>query len=131
MLKVFVYGTLKPGGRYHDRYCAADLVRAEGAIAPGKLYHLPQQGYPAMTQGDDWVQGYLLTFENSRVLTALDALEDYQPHRPSQENEYQRQEIIVFDPQKQPLGPAWAYLMESTRVMARGGLYLAQGYWLG
>lgn len=45
-LRLFVYGTLKKGGRYHDRYCAGarDIVPA---AVWGRLFHLPA-GYPAL-----------------------------------------------------------------------------------
>jgi gamma-glutamylcyclotransferase (GGCT)/AIG2-like uncharacterized protein YtfP len=46
MLSVFVYGTLKRGGRYHARYCPT-IIDAEPAAVWGRLYHLPQ-GYPML-----------------------------------------------------------------------------------
>ena len=59
-LQVFVYGTLKPGGRYHQRYCGEFLTEAVTlVIALGHLYDFPQLGYPAMTHGNDWVKSYL------------------------------------------------------------------------
>jgi gamma-glutamylcyclotransferase (GGCT)/AIG2-like uncharacterized protein YtfP len=46
-IDVFVYGTLRPGGRYHDRYCRG-VVAIEPATARGRLEHLPA-GYPMVT----------------------------------------------------------------------------------
>lgn len=46
MLSVFVYGTLKRGGRYHARYCPT-VIDAQSASVRGRLYHLPQ-GYPML-----------------------------------------------------------------------------------
>jgi gamma-glutamylcyclotransferase (GGCT)/AIG2-like uncharacterized protein YtfP len=46
MLRVFVYGTLKRGGRNHERYCRG-LTAAEEACLAGRLYHLPV-GYPML-----------------------------------------------------------------------------------
>ena len=57
-LRVFVYGTLKPGEANYQRYCAGKLVNAQRAMVLGKLFALPA-GYPAMTLGDIPVQGYL------------------------------------------------------------------------
>jgi gamma-glutamylcyclotransferase (GGCT)/AIG2-like uncharacterized protein YtfP len=45
-IDVFVYGTLRPGGRFHDRFCRG-LVRAEAALARGTVERLPA-GYPRM-----------------------------------------------------------------------------------
>ena len=45
-LRLFVYGTLKRGGRYHDRYC--DGVRSiEAASVRGLVYRLPA-GHPVL-----------------------------------------------------------------------------------
>lgn len=129
LLKVFVYGTLKPGGRYHRQYCAADLVTAIPALTHGQLYDFPQLGYPGMTPGPDWVQGHLLTFRSEQVLVDLDGLEDYDPTRPMAENEYWREEVKVFDLNYQTLGMAWAYFMDEARSRALGGVYLADGNW--
>lgn len=103
MLKIFVYGTLKPG-QCNDRYCR-DRQSAETAWARGQLFKLPV-GYPAMTKGTQWVKGVLLTFaddtcaddtsEENKILSRLDALEDYSPYRPASENEYQRDWIEIF-----------------------------------
>lgn len=55
-LCVFVYGTLKPSGRYHQRYhqryCANFLTAALPAQVKGELYDFSQLGYPALTPGN-------------------------------------------------------------------------------
>jgi gamma-glutamylcyclotransferase (GGCT)/AIG2-like uncharacterized protein YtfP len=43
-LRLFVYGTLKRGGRFHDRFCR-DAVSIERATVRGRLRFLPA-GYP-------------------------------------------------------------------------------------
>ena len=45
-LRLFVYGTLKRGGRYHERFCAGALS-IEPASVRGRLYALPA-GYPVL-----------------------------------------------------------------------------------
>lgn len=84
MNRVFVYGTLRPGQRYHKRI-ERFIVRAEPAFVTGRLYHLPQ-GYPALVLERDigcklnsgCVAGDLLEFESlEAVLPILDELEDY------------------------------------------------------
>ncbi len=49
-LRVFVYGTLKRGGRNHDAYCRG-LIVAQPARVLGRLYHLPA-GYPMLAVPD-------------------------------------------------------------------------------
>jgi len=45
-LRVFVYGTLKRGGRYHERFCRGALS-IEPASVRGRLYTSPA-GYPVL-----------------------------------------------------------------------------------
>ncbi|KAF3885796.1 MULTISPECIES: gamma-glutamylcyclotransferase family protein [Nostocales] len=128
LLKVFVYGTLKPGEDNYDRYCAGKVVDAVSAIARGKLFALPV-GYPAMAPGNSSVRGYLLSFANAKVLTDLDELEDYHPATDESENLYIRQQIEVHDLQGQSLGWAWVYLMKEELATKLGGIFLPDGWW--
>jgi gamma-glutamylcyclotransferase (GGCT)/AIG2-like uncharacterized protein YtfP len=128
MLRVFVYGTLKPGERNYLRYCTGVAVTAQAATARGRLYALPA-GYPAMTTGDGWVHGFVLSFEDESMLSALDELEGYLPDRPQAENEYFRVEVETFAPDGQPLGPAWVYQVAPAEVQRWGGVPLPGGTW--
>lgn len=127
-VQVFVYGTLKPGERNYQRYCAGKVIEAQRATTLGRLFALPM-GYPAMTRGNNNVQGYLLTFADLGVLDALDELEDYQPDREMSENLYNRQNIEVNNLQGASLGWAWVYLMQPQRVKQLGGTFLPDGWW--
>jgi gamma-glutamylcyclotransferase (GGCT)/AIG2-like uncharacterized protein YtfP len=138
LLYVFVYGTLKPGERFHHHYCASALVEAIPAWVQGLLYHLPAEKYPALTPGIGWVQGYRLKFAEPAILSTLDQLEAYQADRLAAENEYQR---TLWDMFREPitpmtmssasnsLGQAWVYWMEKTLIHQRQGVYLPDGYW--
>ncbi|WP_413176203.1 gamma-glutamylcyclotransferase [Anabaena azotica] len=127
-MNVFVYGTLKPGEVNYQKYCAGRVVEARKAIAPGKLYALPM-GYPAMTLGDEKVHGYLLSFADAAILTALDDLEDYDSTRPISENLYNRQSIEISAPMGLSLGWAWVYLMTPEKVYQLGGICQLDGCW--
>ncbi len=133
-LSVFVYGTLKPGGRYHVRFCGKYLTEQIPAMVRGRLYDFFQLGYPAMTVGEDWVKGYLLKFVQPanvcvEILQGLDRLEGYSPELPDFENEYLRCELPVFDLAQRPLQPAWGYVMSEAGVRSQGGIYLPDGSW--
>lgn len=128
-MKVFVYGTLKPGECNYLRYCEGKVVDACPAIARGQLFALPA-GYPAMISGEGRVYGFLLCFADSAILDDLDRLEDYHPGRSPAQNEYQRQEIEIFDLNFQPLGTAWVYFMLPDRVRSLGGISLPYGTWV-
>ncbi len=128
MLKVFVYGTLKPGEAYYTRYCEPYTVQVQPALTRGQLYHLPQ-GYPALTPGEGWVTGVLLHLRDDTGLAALDAFEDYNPALPASENEYQRQCRPVYSCDRHPLATAWMYVMAPARAQAHGGILIAAGVW--
>jgi gamma-glutamylcyclotransferase (GGCT)/AIG2-like uncharacterized protein YtfP len=128
LVKVFVYGTLKPGESNYQRYCAGLVVESQRAIALGQLFALPC-GYPAMTLGDGLVQGYLLSFNNIDILHHLDWLEDYDPKRPTTENEYNRQQIEIYNLEMVSLGLAWVYLMTLEKVDSCHGSLLLDGWW--
>jgi gamma-glutamylcyclotransferase (GGCT)/AIG2-like uncharacterized protein YtfP len=128
MLKIFVYGTLKPGESNYQHFCTGKVVKEQLAIAFGTLFALPI-GYPAMTVGDRPVKGYLLTFNDSSILACLDRLEDYDPHRERQKNEYNRQLIETFELSHQPLATAWVYLMDAEKIHRKKGVLLPSGAW--
>ncbi|MFM2064398.1 MAG: hypothetical protein RLZZ507_4069 [Cyanobacteriota bacterium] len=126
-LRVFVYGTLKPG-KSNYYLCKNYVIAAKKAVASGKLFNLPM-GYPAMTLGDGKVYGYLLSFPDSQILPALDDLEDYQPKKPISENLYYRQSMEIFDLDGLSLGWAWVYLMTPKKVDRFGGIPQMDGCW--
>lgn len=134
-IDVFVYGTLRPGGRFHDRFCRG-LVRAEPASARGTVERLPA-GYPRMIVAPEdvlargsgnlaadaaifaearpriprsWdgpaVEGDLLGFDDPEPrLRALDRLEDF---RPAGGGLYDRLLLVVRVGER--FRPAWAYV---------------------
>lgn len=131
MLRVFVYGTLKPGERYYDRYCAGKVIEETPAFTLGKIYHLPIFGYPAMIPGDGKVQGYLLTFAKPEFLPDLDGLEDYLPDRSPEQNLYNRREVEIYDRSGISQGLAWVYFMTQEQIERFGGVPLPSGLWTG
>ena len=128
MIDVFVYGTLKPGGKYYQIYCLGKTLREIKSWAKGELYDLPL-GYPAMTEGENKVYGYLLSFASHRELDNLDRLEGYTGINNSPLNEYDRRKIMVYDENNQPLNEAWCYLMDREKINQLNGVALTLGYW--
>jgi gamma-glutamylcyclotransferase (GGCT)/AIG2-like uncharacterized protein YtfP len=130
-MRVFVYGTLKPGECNYLLYCAGRVIEEVAAYTWGELYHLPPLGYPGMTEGKGRVSGFLLTFADSSMLSALDQLETYDPVRSPEDNEYQRLMVTVYRPSGESLGEAWAYSMTKAKVKQLGGILLPAGSWDG
>jgi gamma-glutamylcyclotransferase (GGCT)/AIG2-like uncharacterized protein YtfP len=127
--KVFVYGTLKPGGYYWSQFCADKVSGAVPAQIKGLIYDL-HVGYPGVQMGGNrWVQGYLLSFKNEVDLLQLDGLEGYQHGRSTKENEYQRRPVNCYSSDGKILTKAWAYEMAKTRIAEMGGTLIASGDW--
>lgn len=128
MIRVFVYGTLKPGFRNHERWAAPHLLASEPATAAGDLYDLPA-GYPGVVEGGGTVHGFVLTLPDA-VLASLDELEAYDPAAAVEENEYYRREVPVTL-ENGEIVPAWIYFMTAERVRQMAGTLLPSGRWFG
>jgi gamma-glutamylcyclotransferase (GGCT)/AIG2-like uncharacterized protein YtfP len=129
-LKVFVYGTLKPGGHYWPEFCAGKLT-AEPVAAKiqGTLYDL-HVGYPGLVLDDGgWVQGYVLEFAREADFLRLDYLEGYVPGRPEAENEYNRLQVPYFSPDGNALGNVWVYEMTAATKDRHPCTRLERGEW--
>jgi len=127
--RVFVYGTLKPGGYYWPRFCEGRVDSMSRARVRGRLFALPM-GYPALVLGDGWAWGYLLTLRDSAVLKGFDTLEDFDPSRPAEENEYQRVKVDVVLENGATDGGVWAYVMDVEKVNALRGVIITNGEWV-
>ena len=130
-MKVFVYGTLKPKEYNYQAYCVGRVIEETKAYTWGEIYHLPDLGYPGMTEGNNRVYGFLLTFADDSILSALDRLETYDPVRSPEDNEYQRLIVTAYRPSGESLGEAWAYFMTKAKVKKLGGILLPAGSWNG
>jgi gamma-glutamylcyclotransferase (GGCT)/AIG2-like uncharacterized protein YtfP len=134
-LRVFVYGSLKPG-EINDWVYAGSTLEAQTAIAYGQLYALPL-GYPAMTSGKSLVYGYLLSFASLDILPILDQFEQHDlealkrcaPEQSFEQSQYERRLIEVFKQNRSRLGFAWAYTMTTEQVSQLGGIRLTCGNW--
>ncbi len=125
-LKVFVYGTLKPNGKFYPLYCQGKTIQEQKCWTRGKLFAL-SVGYPGMIEGNDRVYGFLLTFASMSELENLDKLEGYSELRNLVENEYERKKVLVYDEFNQPLDEAWAYFMTLEKVKSLQGVYQPSG----
>lgn len=130
IVRVFVYGTLKPGEANYQIYCQGKTIAETPAYIRGKLYHL-SLGYPAISQGNEKIAGYLLKFDDYQILQQLDRLEDYQENRSLEENEYYRQLVEVYDKSDRYLGEAWCYFMTPEKIAFHNGILVTVNNWQG
>jgi len=122
--RIFVYGTLKPGGRNYS--LAKGVTHTEVAYLDGyDLLHFEPEGYPAMVPTVDGssggrVYGFVLTFADiGGALPALDALEGLHLSPP----EYER--VVV---RAQPSGQqVWTYIYINQRRLAGAGVSAVVG----
>ena len=128
LIRVFVYGTLKPGENNYQYYCKGKTVTEVPAYTWGQLYHLAV-GYPGMTRGNNKVIGWLLIFEDKQILANLDLLEDYQEGRVPELNEYNRQQVPIYSLAGDYLGTAWCYVMSLAKVLEKKGILIKNEQW--
>lgn len=126
--RVFVYGTLMPGGYYYREIAEGRLQWAITAKVRGRLHHHPE-GYPALLAGDRWVEGVILGFEAEDLLRDMDALEGYEPRRAPEENLYERVEVEAFSLEGRAFGEVYTYLMTAQRARREGTRQLEAQRW--
>ncbi len=127
--RVFVYGTLQPGGYYWLSHCQGRVRQVCPARVRGTLYDL-HVGYPGLRlEGAGWVKGCLLEVPKSEDFARIDHLEGYDPARPDGENEYLRRRVRCFDDACGPLGPVWAYEVSAAALARYSGTPMESGVW--
>ncbi len=128
LLKIFVYGSLKPGEINYNYYCDGKVIEIIEANIRGKLFDLPL-GYPAAVEGEGKIEGFLYTFHQLDILASIDELEGYQASRSLNENEYYRKVVPIYDSKDGFLTEAWTYFMTPEKVKQTGGIPLFSTYW--
>jgi gamma-glutamylcyclotransferase (GGCT)/AIG2-like uncharacterized protein YtfP len=106
---VFVYGTLKQGGRYHEVMQQAGGALTGPAQVRGGLIDLGD--YPGLVSADGRVDGevYLVTGEG---LAILDRLEDFDPANLPDSLYHRRWTSLLAG----PVSRAWVYWYNPVRV---------------
>ncbi len=134
---LFVYGTLREGGANHawlKRTHPEGLCRA---WTPGRLFHLPDAGFPALVAlreaepgppGAGWVLGDFVGYEDEAALEA--ALSDLDQLEGVGEDLFTREILPVVLEGGQRYG-AWVYVFHVERLpsLERGAIELKDGDW--
>ena len=134
---IFVYGPLRHGGRSHAWLTRTNPQGSCRAWVPGRLFHLPREGFPALVPGPEpgtpppaegWVVGEFVSYGDDGDLEAaladLDQLEDVEGGL------FVRRVLPVLLDAGVRYG-AWVYLFESDRLLQleRHAVELTQGDW--
>ena len=134
---IFVYGSLRPGGARHRWVLRTDPAGLIGAHAPGRLFHLPEAGFPALvpqpepeTQppGPGWVAGEFVGYEDEEALLA--AIQDLDQVEDVDGDLYERRLLpVVLDSGHRY--HAWTYVFPEDRLprLEREAVELEGGDW--
>jgi gamma-glutamylcyclotransferase (GGCT)/AIG2-like uncharacterized protein YtfP len=129
--KFFVYGTLLKGYINYERYLHGKIIKIQPARTKGELYHLIEFGYPAMVEGNDYVYGELIEFEDyTNTVRNIDKMEHYYDEE-NPNNEYNRMEIEVelLEDGSKELAYAYIYNLKSAEQLKREDIYIKNGNW--
>ncbi len=76
---LFVYGTLLPGLKNHEKFIQAHHPEVYKAKAKGTMYYIPEDNYPVVLgKGEDEIKGVLfVTRDLSVILPELDEIEKF------------------------------------------------------
>ncbi|MFO7886715.1 MAG: gamma-glutamylcyclotransferase family protein [Eubacteriales bacterium] len=126
---LFVYGTLMKGCRNH-KYMKGKYLNKWNAYTKGKLYHLRDENYPALLQGNDRVRGELYEIENlQEKIEDIDQLENYHKNN-IYFSEYIRAEIdVVTEEGKKIKADAYLYNVIDIDKFLQNSMYIPEGYW--
>jgi len=98
LLPLFVYGTLRQGGRYHRRYLAGRFLTWQPATLPGRLFYEPQGEYPCLLPGSGVARGEIYHLDPATAaltMARIDRLEEYRPGK-EKESLYLRREARAY-----------------------------------
>ncbi|HHY64567.1 MAG TPA: gamma-glutamylcyclotransferase [Clostridiaceae bacterium] len=123
--RVFVYGTLMEGFRNYKKFLKGRINRIIPGKTHGLLYHLPE-GYPALLEGKEAVEGEIMEPVDEKLLKALDRLEGYSEGRSG--NLYVRVARNIMTVKGEEI-PCWVYFYENERHAKEKGILVPGGNW--
>ena len=134
---LFVYGTLREGGPAHAWLARTHPEGVCRAWAPGRLFHLPEAGFPAMVEGREpyagppgpgWAVGDFVGYEDEAALES--ALEDLDQLEGVAEDLFTRR-ILPVVLEGGARYRAWVYVFPADRLptLERSAVELADGDW--
>jgi len=134
---LFVYGSLRTGGHRHGWLQRTNPEGMTPAFAPGRLFHLPEPGFPALVPGPEppgpapgpgWVTGEFFGYGDERELE--DALQDLDQLEDVDGGLFERQLLPVRLDSGHRYA-AWVYVFPEDRLprLEREAIELPGGDW--
>ena len=128
--KIFVYGSLRIGFFNYDKYLMGKVSDSKIGKVKGKLYHMPNKGYPALMEGDDEVFGEVMTLNDfESVMIPMDKMENYYGVNDSR-NEYNRivMDVELLDGSIESCY-VYYYAMNDEAIFNKNSIYIKNGDW--
>jgi gamma-glutamylcyclotransferase (GGCT)/AIG2-like uncharacterized protein YtfP len=134
---LFVYDGLREGGRSHGWIQRTDPNGLTAAFAPGRLFHLPSSGYPALVPiaepdsappGPGWVAGEFIGYGDEHALNL--ALQDLDQLQDVEGELFERRILpVLLDSGHHYL--AWVYVFPEDRLhrLEKEAIELEHGDW--
>lgn len=134
---LFVYGSLREGGHRQTWIQRTDPAGVTAAWCPGRLFHLPAGGYPAMVPipepsaeppAEGWVTGEFIGYDDEAALD--NALQDLDQLEGVEEGLFERCVLPVrLDSGHRYM--AWVYVFPEDRLarLEKEGIELLGGDW--
>jgi gamma-glutamylcyclotransferase (GGCT)/AIG2-like uncharacterized protein YtfP len=134
---LFVYDSLRTGGHRHRWIGCTDPLGITPAWAAGRLFHLPEAGYPAMVPAEDppvpapgpgWVAGEFIGYEDEQALD--NALQDLDQLADVEGGLFERRILPVLLDSGHRY-QAWIYVFSEERLprLERDAVELPGGDW--
>lgn len=134
---LFVYGSLREGGSRHGWLQRTNPQGLTRAFAPGRLFHLPDAGFPAfvagglpavLPPGPGWVLGEFIGYDDPGELAL--AVENLDPLEGVAEELFARRLVPVLLDSGHTYA-AWAYVFPEERLLRleREAVELPDGDW--
>ncbi|WP_207707424.1 gamma-glutamylcyclotransferase family protein [Clostridium tarantellae] len=131
--RIFVYGSLRTGFFNYNKYLKGYVLKEEPARIKGKLYHMPNKGYPALLDGEGYVYGEVFTIKNdeyTKVMESMDNMENYFNIGDSN-NEYNRVAVKVelMNTNTFEVCYVYKYVVKNKKEFKTQSIYIPNGNW--
>lgn len=130
--KIFVYGSLRQGFYNYDKFLKGKTINEiSGAYILGKLFHLPNKGYPATISGEDIVVGEVFdVIDNGKILEDIHRMEGFiSPGNIDNKYNLEEKEVIFSDGSREHL-PTYIYNSTKNKIIENDlGIYIPNGDW--
>lgn len=130
--KIFVYGSLREGFFNYEKYLKGKVEKKEAAKVKGKVFHMPYKGYPAIFDGNGYVEGEVMKIKNDcydRTIEALDEMEGFFGEN-NPKNEYHKKLVEVeLETGSKELCYVYYYNKNNDSKFDENAVYVSSGDW--